>query len=100
MNIKEGDFLTAEQKQVKHDMMHALMTTMGKHLEKHGDLFNNQTLMDLVLSVIMMFTRDCLVNTIVSSNILGEEHEFLDVFFKQVKSQIIELLPSKQGHQC
>lgn len=87
--MQRGDFLSPEQKQVKQLIMERLMDCLPYILERHPNIeFDGQEMADLVVAIIIMFTRESLTRLFLFSNALDKRNEIMDTIFKTIKKEV------------
>lgn len=66
----KANFLNAEQKKLKQNVIEGLMDGLfGKIHSNIGNLLDQESATDILISCIIMFTRECIVNFVLGSNI-------------------------------
>ena len=68
-------------------MEDALEAVFG-NIKKNIGLFDYQSLLDLVFSILVMFNRDMLVHTITTFNLEGNRKQLMKDLFEQIKEQV------------
>lgn len=71
----KGHFLTEEQKELKQEIMEKLMSVIPEQLHKHAHIIDDQSATDLILSCIIMFTRDTLASFILGCNTPSDSYK-------------------------
>jgi hypothetical protein len=66
--LEHAHFLNEQQKKVKQKIMEECLQGLFGNLEKNKELFDLQSIMDLVFSVLIMFNRDVLVHVFTTTN--------------------------------
>lgn len=88
---EQGNFLNEEQKQIKQLIMEGLFDSLFGISEKHQTKFDNQTLIDLLLSCLIMFMRDTIVTIVNSSNVSSSfimKENIVNQIMKTIKNEI------------
>jgi len=89
--MKSGNFFNNEQKKVKAKIMNELFDCVMSNLQENSDLFQKpQHIMDLVGSILLMFSRDLLIHTICSLRIEHDYEKVLTLLCDEIKKQVIE----------
>lgn len=87
--MQRGDFLSKEQKQVKQLIMERLMESLPYVLERHPNVeFDGQTMADLIVAIVIMFTRESLARLFLFSNVLDKRNEIMDTLFQTIKKEV------------
>jgi hypothetical protein len=92
VEMQSGNFLNEEQKKVKQKIMEELIGVMQKNLGEDDGMFNPQTSFDVMLAIVMMFTRDTLAGMFFNSNISQDKDTIKTMcsnLFTEVTRQII-----------
>ncbi len=87
--IVSNQYLNEDQKKVKQQIMEYLMESFP-HVLSHNQnvLFDNQSLTDLVVSCVIMFCREQLVNFFINSNGLEFRDNIMDSIFQQIREGV------------
>lgn len=102
-HTQKGHFLSEEQKKIKGDMTITLLNCYHGFLVSVQDKFDDRSMMDLIMSVLIMFNRDLLVHIVNSSNVeyAHQRESFVRHFTKELYNAIIERLNKQakgKGH--
>lgn len=92
IGIEEGNFLNEEQKIIKSDIIHELLNIFNESLRIHNDKFDNQTFMDLIVAVLVIFNREIITKVIRSSNMVEMGDKIMDNIFNIIKEQVLNRL--------
>lgn len=96
IEAKKDNFLTDQQKSIKQMIMDTLLTTVGNYTFLCFDKFDHQAYSDLILSIIIMFSREMISRTVVMTNNAKHREEVIDVILKTIReeslNQIEELI--------
>lgn len=68
MNVLQENFLTADQKAVKHLIMIELFQVLQKNMNENVAILDSQSSTDIVFSCLIMFGREILVDMIMSTS--------------------------------
>lgn len=85
---ESGNFLNEEQKNVKQKMMEELLSVINSNVKQYYTIFNAQTLTDLIFSILIMFNREVLVNTITNFNIEHHRKDIMKNLFDTITYQV------------
>lgn len=95
INNEKGHFLSKAQKEVKQKIMERLFTIIPVTLLEEGVAFDAQALADLNGSILIMFSRDMLINFIEKYNIPPQDiSNFLDHILGTIKDGVLHDLMS------
>ena len=90
VTFEKAHWLNEEQKKIKQEIMEGLMNTMFTALNAHKDKFDGATIGDLIISCVLMFSREMLTNLIHNSNIQDQKDDFLDEICIILKKEVLE----------
>lgn len=91
----KAHFLNDEQKAVKQKIMEDCLHGLFDNLEKNQLLFDLQSAMDLVCSVLIMFNRDVLVHIFTTFDLQSERKEIMKNLFYTIRDEVNNKI--KQG---
>ncbi len=96
MLIAEKDnYLNDKQKQVKQEIMEKLIKSLFGTLEENQDLFDNQAATDIVLSCLIMFSREVLIHFLLNSTAINIRKEFIEhycnVLDKEIENELMKV---------
>jgi energy-converting hydrogenase A subunit M len=77
---------------IKGDIMVNLMNDMFLPLSKAPLEIDVQAAMDIILSCLIMFSREVLVYLLLNSNMLEHRSSLMDKLFNQIKLDVNELI--------
>lgn len=100
--MKKGHFFNEEQKQVKQRIMEKLMEAFFDPEHENFKAFKNdhQLFTDLVVSILVMFTRDMLINFFSSVPYSEKyQHEIMDNLFNHIKREVDSGLKEREFHK-
>jgi hypothetical protein len=96
MQVIKSHFLNNEQKQLKQDIMEELINGLfGKIQINIGGILTNESASDVLVSCIIMFTRESIINLVRGSNINGSiknQTQFVDQILGIIKQDVINQL--------
>lgn len=87
MQHERGNFLNQEQKEVKQNVMEKLLESFNLIIDS-GKFNDAQSLMDMITSILVMFNREVLFNTLTAFSINKGSSEFMDNLFAAIKSEV------------
>lgn len=85
---ENGVFLNEKQKAVKQKIMEDTLTAIFKNIEDNKDIFDVQSILDLITSVLVMLNRDVLVHMIKCFNLEADRKGIMKILFEQVRDQV------------
>jgi hypothetical protein len=92
----KADFLNAEQKKLKQNIMEGLMDGLfGKINRNIPEVLDHEAVTDMLISCIIMFTRDSVVNFVRGSNMnnsIKNRKDLVDTILGTIKNEIMENL--------
>ena len=102
-HTQKDHFLNEEQKKLKGEMTMFLLRHFHEFLINIHEKFDNQSMTDLIMSVLIMFNRYLLFNIINNSSAtqMHAKESFARHFTKEIYNQIMERLgeqAKEKGH--
>lgn len=88
IKVEKSDYLNPEQKRIKADIMVFLMNDMFQTIANNESKLDPQAAVDIIMSCLMMFSREVLVHLLMNSNMLEHRSSLMDKFFDQIKSDV------------
>ena len=89
MQTHRGNYLNDEQKQVRQKIMEDCLNGLFDNLSSNQKLFTDaQSVIDLIYSVLVMFSRELLVNTLTATNSEHVRKDIMKAVFETIKSEV------------
>jgi len=85
---ERGHFLDEKQKQVKQKIMEELMEALFGNLERNMELFNLQSVMDMVGSILIMFNREVLVHFFTTCELTHVRKDVMKHLFETIRDEV------------
>ena len=97
IKVQKEDFLSPELKQLKQKIMEDLLSSIYGPLGimAANDHTSAPALTDIIMSCLIMFTRDILITVIISSTAKQAPDAFLDSVLAVIKKEILENLKNE-----
>lgn len=105
MNIKQnGQFFSPEQKDVKADIMRTIIDTYFEKVEKNKSLFDPQSILDLMTSVMATFNSVILSNTFHKFKLPRKDHKLIiksifEIVQEETKRRLKDIEQGKKSHE-
>jgi hypothetical protein len=88
---ERGSFLNDEQKSIKQEIMENLINSLYEPLKENNKLFEDpQNILDLITSILVMFNREIIFNTLFTFGITNEGSRFMRKLFDEIRKQVAE----------
>lgn len=88
---EKGHFFDEKQKQVKQKIMENLMDGLFLNLHENQDLFKEeQAIIDLFCSIIVMFNREVIVHFLVNLGLTDKGSKIMRNLFDTIRKEVVE----------
>lgn len=81
-------FLNEEQKAVKQKIMETLINGLYDNLRESESLFDLQSGLDLIFSILIMFNRDVLINLMTNAGISNKRNAIMKSMFDTIRHEV------------
>lgn len=94
---ERGHFLNEQQKEIKQKIMEDLMSGLFGNMENKQELFTDQqSILDLVFSILVMFNRDVLSHVFLSLELSHKRKDILKNLFNTITEQVNRIIKDNQ----
>jgi len=99
VEIKQEHYLNDTQKKIKQAIMENLLTSMFNPIDQNKELFDGQSIADIIISCLLMFNREVLCHFFMNSNSMPIRLKVMRHFLKILKNKYnLKLLLYKKNH--
>ncbi len=85
---KEAHFLNEEQKKVKALIMERMLNSFYGTMMENEKIFDNQSTLDLIFSILVMFNREVLMQTFIAGKFLNKRNMVMKNLFETIRSEV------------
>ncbi len=98
VGIEKSHFLNEKQKEVKQSIMNGLFDVIRENISNNSEILDSQSSTDVVLSCLIMFSRELLVNLIMGSSPQGELMEEIIIQYNStVRNEVRKSIEEMTG---
>lgn len=88
VEYKRDHFLNDKQKKVKQKIMEDCLDGIFKNLQENIELFDEQSVLDLTLSILTMFNRDVLTRLILTFGLTNKRKQVMNKLFEIIREEV------------
>ena len=85
---EKGSFLNEKQKKIKQEMMESIMSAFYDTPQKYRDEFDDQSGFDLMLSCLIMASRELIIILLLNSNAMSFKKDFMRSIFQSIEGEV------------
>lgn len=88
VRYEAGHFLNEKQKQLKQKIMEDCLDGLFVNLQENVEVFNDQSIIDLIFSILVMFNREVLTKLFITFQLSHKRKQVMRELFELIKAEV------------